>query len=669
MRVKKLIIFALLITLIVCVVAPSVATAASARKDIYVPAHGIYQLVSKDDDEDGKPESVVFTKNYFGAGGIPVTVQIYSSPEMDLSFWIGEDKANLTDEQRAARDTLVSLFNKIHDFVILVDDCANTMYDGETLGEYQSDVNKYNAAQTGETITIAKQTYEMLQIAQEMYIATDGAFNPAVYRLVDLWGFSSRIWSYFNFTQPYDRAVSPEYFFQNGYPLPNQKYIEAFSEPEFITFAPDAVQLNVSGTGDDVIYSVTKNVSAVTVDGVAFQQWLDLGGIAKGYAVDGIKSMLSELGLERYYVTAGSSSTAFGLEYDGGKSLLYTQNAFGQNEPLLGFEVGKCSVSTSGQYVRKYVTDGVEYAHIIDGATGAPAQTGLKAVTVVVPESEGLWAGRGDCLTTALTVMGRDKVVDFANGYLKEHNIQIVALYEPIDLDANKQILSNVKKEDVSYKGFNFDDFNWVLGEKDGVFVYDGNAKFGASVNPYTVLIIVLASLFGAGVIAIVVYHFVRGHKKALKNVQSARRDKPFKPADVGAYLVVALLVAVLFAVFFTGKEDHNWQTVQIVDIQNGEQLFLYNAVRNEYQINNDSINGWQINVESTSDGLKVTFRRNVNGEERFNVVQIDRGATPSVKMAESKCDHQECIRLFGAVTISGGTIVCSPNNLKVTTN
>lgn len=667
-RVKKLIIFALIITLVVCVVAPSVATAASARKDVYVPAHGIYQLVSMDSDGNGKPESVIFTKNYFGAGGIPVTVQIYSSPEMDLTFWIGEDKANLTEVQCAARDTLVSLFNRVHDFITLVDDCANTMYDGETFGEYQSDVNKYNAAENGTTIYVAKQTYEMLQIAQEMYLATDGAFNPAVYRLVDLWGFSSRIWSYFDYTQPYDREVTPEYFVQNGYPLPDQKYIEAFSNPEFTTFAPDKVQLNKTGE-DDAVYSVTKNVPAANVDGVAFQQWLDLGGIAKGYAVDGIKSMLSELGLERYYVTAGGSSTVYGLGYDGGTSLLQMENPFAQYAPLLGFEVGKCSVSTSGQYVRKYVTNGVEYAHIIDGTRGAPAQTGLKSVMVVVPENEELWASKGDCLTTALTVMGRDKAVEFANGYLKEHNIQIVAVYEPIDLNENKQILSNVKKEDISYKGYDFDNFNWVLNEKDDVFVYDGNAKFGATANPYTVLIIVLASLFGAGVIAIVVYHFVRGHKKALKNVQAARRDKPFKPADVGAYLMVALLVAVLFAVFFAGKEDHNWQTVQVVDIQNGEQLFLYNATRNEYQINDDSINGWDISMETTSDGLKVMFSRDVNGERRFNVIQVTRGTTPSVKMVESKCDHQECIRLFGTVTVSGGTIVCSPNNLKIITN
>ncbi|MCM1394982.1 MAG: FAD:protein FMN transferase [Corallococcus sp.] len=649
------------------------AAADSPRNDYYQPAHKNYMLLSKDNDGDGEPETVIFAKKYFGRSGIDVRVEIYSSPEMDLSFWIGEDSANLEPEHVATRDKLVLLFNHVHDYLTLVDNCANTTYDGVTkqyypLGTteyYQSDINKYNQASFGDTIDVSKQTYEMLQIAQEMYLVTDGKFNPAVYRLVDLWGFSSRLYTYGNYGLPYDRR-----FDENGYPLPDKKYKDAFSEPEFTTFAPDKVVLNKTGDGDNATYSVTKNVMPVTVDGVTYQQWLDLGGIAKGYAVDGIKEMLSEIGLERYYVTAGGSSTVFGWEYDGGNSVLYTENPFGQYAPLLGFEVGKCSVSTSGQYVRRYVTNGVEYAHIIDGVRGEPAQTGLKSVMVVVPESEGLWAGRGDCLTTALTVMGRDKAVEFINGYLKEHNIQVVAVYEPLDTGANKQILSNVDKDDISYKGYGFDDFNWVLKEQDGIFVYDGNAKFGATANPNTVIVIVLASLFGAAVVAIVVYHFVRGHKKSLQNVKSARRDKPFKPADVGAYLVVALLVAVLFAVFFAGGESENWQTVAVTDGINGEQLFLYNAVRNEYQINNNSINGWTIEVESVADGIKVTFSREIDGEKHFNVIGVTRGTTPSVKMLDSKCGRrQDCMHTFGEVTLSGGTIVCSPNNLKVTTS
>ena len=118
----------------------------------------------------------------------------------------------------------------------------------------------------------------------------DGAFNPAVYRLVDLWGFSSRIYSNGDFGLPYDRPVTAQQFAENGYPLPEQKYVTAFSQKDFVSFDEQAVEL----TQQDGKYYVTKNVSPVTVDGVEYQQWLDLGGIAKGYVVDGIKQLLQQ---------------------------------------------------------------------------------------------------------------------------------------------------------------------------------------------------------------------------------------------------------------------------------------------------------------------------------------------------------------------------------------
>ena len=665
---KKLLLVALLIILIVCVVAPSVATAASASTNKAILYCDGYVLYSSDMDGDGNPDTVRFVGEYFSPREpIPVIVEIYSSDEFTIDFWINGD--SLTAEQLATRATLLDTFATVHNFITLVDNCANTQYNGVTIGKVQSDVNKYNAAKYGDTIVIAKETYEMLQIAQEMYFVTDGAFNPAVYRLVDLWGFSSRIWPYQNYNQPYDGNR----YLNGARKLPDDKYVTAFSDADFTTFDQDKVILCKSGQGDEATYTVTKNVAPITVDGTSYDQWIDLGGIAKGYAVDSIKAMLDKMGIDRYFATAGSSSSAYGLEYDGQQTLFQTENPFAPGMPLLGFNVDKCLTSTSGLYIRKYVIEGVEYAHIIDGVTGYPAQTGLQSVSVVFPNDTENGAAKGDCLTTALTVMGRDGVVKFTNGYLKDNNIQIVAVYEPLNSTENKQILSNVNKDDIVYKGYGFDEFNWVLNKNDdGLFVYDGNATFGPTGNPYTVWIIVLSSVFGAGVIAIVVYHFVRGHKKALKNVQSARKEKPFKLADVGAYLVVVLLIVVLFAAFFTGKDDSekNWQSVAVVDSLNGEQLFLYNSKRNLYEVNKDNVNGWRVDVATTAKGLTVTFTRDVGDDQFVNVLQITRGSTPSVKMKESNCSyHQDCVKLFGEVTASNGWILCNPHNLKITTN
>lgn len=655
----------LIFVLTLCVVVPLSAQADTAtHTGQYTPSHGKYTLTTiVDNTTNNNPVGVAFSGYYFGASGIRVTVQLYSSPQLDLNFWIGD---NLSGSMLQTREMLVQFFDEVDRYIVSIDACANTQYDGTR--EDASDIYRYNNAKQGQTVEISAETFEMLQIAREMYNDTDGAFNPAVYRLVDLWGFSSRIYSYGNFGLPYDRVVTGEYFAEHGYPLPEQKYIDAFSDGKFTDYSENAVTL----TQQDGKYYVTKNVAPAVVDGVEYQQWLDLGGIAKGYAVDGIRQMLDQRNLERYYVDAGSSSSLYGLGYDGSEMTLNLTDPFDPSamflpKMLLGFYVGKSSVSSSGQYVRKYTTNGVEYSHIIDGLTGAPAQTGVKEVLVVIPQSEGLWAGKGDCLTTALTVMGRQKTVDFVNGYLKERNITIVVVYET--MDGGKQILSNLDKKDIVNKGENFDEFQWSLvKQEDGTFVYDANATFVTQQDVYKTLVIVLASLLGVGVVAVVVYHLVKGRKNALSNVQNARRDKPFKITDIVVYLAVVLVIVVLFAVFF-GEEKTSMQTVSVVDDQTGEQLFFCNVIRKEYKTNDGNSNGWKIEVNSLADGLEVTFSKEIDGETHFNKMKITYGTTPTVKMTDSLCGfHQDCVYAFGEVTTAGGAIVCSPNRLKILT-
>lgn len=629
-------------------------------------------------DSDGLPYGVGFYGYYFGTSGIAVSVEIYSQSQWNIDFFIGaedyvepsqRDEATtcLTEEQTAVKNKIVALFAEIDELLNNIDLCVNTQYDG-TDGKI-SDIYRYNAATKGDSVEISRETFEMLTIAREMYVQTDGAFNPAVYRLVDLWGFSSRIYSYGNFGLPYDREVSGEYFAENGYPLPDDEYVEAFSDVDFLDFSDSAVALR----SENGRYFADKNVSPVSVDGVEYDQWLDLGGIAKGYAVDEIKALLEQNDASCYYVDAGTSSSAYGLSGDCGENELLIADPFADYAQyiateLLGFQVGKCSVSTSGQYVRKYTTDGVEYSHIIDGATGKPAQTGIISVTVVVPESNGYWAGKSDCLTTALTVMGKEKAVEYINGYLKEQEITVVIVYETID--GKRQILSNIDESRITSKGANYETYSWGLKKNDdGNFEYVGAESDSDNIEKYKTVVIILGVALLAAVVALVVYMVVRGRKNIRQTLITARSDKPFKIADIGIYIAVLLLIAVLFEAFVVGGQtSEKWTTVQVVDMETGEQLFFFNRARDEYTFNEQNSSGWTAEISQTDSGLQVTLSRQIDGETHYNTFVISYGDN-SVGMTDALCGyHRDCVNSFGAVTNLGGVIVCSPNRLKIVT-
>ncbi|MCH5152617.1 MAG: FAD:protein FMN transferase [Clostridiales bacterium] len=631
-------------------------------------------------DGHGNVVGVRFSGYYFGESGIPVMADVYSSGKLAIDFSIGEDESKLSKEQIETRKDLVELFSDISQMIDRVDGYANTTYDGRTVGDYTyptSDVYRYNQAKHGDTMEISQDTYQMLSLAREMYDVTGGAFNPAVYRLVDLWGFSSRIYSQGNFGLKYDRVVTADEFFGNGYPLPDEKYIDAFSNPAFTDFSQKSVTLEQINDK----YYVTKNVAPAVVQGdngdELYEQWIDLGGIAKGYAVDIARQMIAnyrDYGIDCFNVDAGSSSMAFGWGYDGKETTLSMSNAFDPLSavfptPLFDVKVGKASISTSGQNIRQYTVDGVEYAHILDGVTGAPAQTGVRSVMVVVPEEAGeFWATKGDCLTTALTVMGRDRIVDFVNGYLQGKGIKIVVQYET--LDGRKQLLSNYSEGEVQGASDSYSEFGWALKQDgNGKFYYDANAKFDNPVDVYTVLLIVLGSVLGAAAIALVVYHFVRGKKRVVSNVQNAKKDKPFKVLDVMVYLIVVLLILVLFAVFVFDTDSTQLQIVNVIDDETGETLVVYNVTRGEYSVNDANSNGWTIQVENKDNGVEITLTREIKGEEHFNKMKIVRGRNPSVQMIDSICGfHKDCVRNFPSITRSGGAIVCSPNRLKIVT-
>ena len=668
---KKLFLTMLILSLVFVSFASIPASALSATQDVtsYQPHENGYTLYSMT-NEEGSPTGVSFYKSYFGSSGIAVSIQLYSDPNgFDLGFWIGGK--NLTDDQLETRNKVVEFFDFVDQTANGVDSVANTQYNGQN-GLPLSDIYRYNQATQGATLQIDYHTYKMLSIGREMYDITNHAFNPATYRLVDLWGFSSRIYSQGNFGLPYDRKVTAAEWGANGYPLPDQKYVTAFSNPRFTDFSQNAVTL----TEQDGNYYVTKNVAPAVVDGVSYDQWLDLGGIAKGYVVDLIKQQLSALGQTRYFVDAGSSSQTYGYNSRGESINMAIVDPFSEfanifPTSIVGFEIANRSVSSSGQYVRKYTTNGIEYAHIIDGSRGAPAQTGIKAITLTVPDDDGsgYWACKADCLSTAITVLGRDGLVEFCNSaFFANNNIEVLVMHETID--GRKQALSNMDQSKLVPLSDTWQQLSWNLSKVNGVWTYDGNAQLiELPKTNYTWLLVVFGVVVVALFAIVVAARYTTHKQKQSQNIPFVKKDKFFKPADIMVYIALLLVIVVLFSVFF-GQNDQAFQnikTVSIVDMGTNQVLFIYDVTRNEYQIADNC--PWNIQVVQNDDGIVVLFESQINGETRFNEVTITTGAEPTVKMTDSICGfHQDCVRNFGTMTTAGQSIVCSPNYLKVVT-
>ena len=211
---------------------------------------------------------------------------------------------------------------------------------------------------------IADETNELLHSALAISARTDGAFDPTVYPLVHLWGFTGG-------TQR----------------VPSQ----------------DELQAALSHVG-------IENVDAQ--DGFAELKngaQLDFGGIAKGYAAERCSSILQASGVEAALLTLGGNVQAVGTKPDGTPWAIGIADPAQPEQSLATLRfTGSLALVTSGGYQRYFEENGVRYHHILDPQTGMPAQSGLACVTVLAQSGT-----LADALSTALFVMGLDKATEF----------------------------------------------------------------------------------------------------------------------------------------------------------------------------------------------------------------------------------------------------------------
>ncbi len=232
-----------------------------------------------------------------------------------------------------------------------------------TRGSENSEIYKINHS---EETTVSEETAEILRTALEIGYDTDGAFDVSIASVMDLWGF----------------------------------YSQDFYVP-----------------ADDELAAALKRVdySRAELDGTTVKtpldMSLDLGGIAKGYTSDRIMELLSDNGVESAVISLGGNVQTLGNKPDGSEWNVGIIDPFDENEYIGGVKNADKAVITSGGYQRNFEEDGVTYHHIIDPATGYPANSGLSSVTII--SDNGIEA---DALSTALFVLGLEKASEYWRG-------------------------------------------------------------------------------------------------------------------------------------------------------------------------------------------------------------------------------------------------------------
>ncbi|MBF0142327.1 MAG: FAD:protein FMN transferase [Magnetococcales bacterium] len=229
----------------------------------------------------------------------------------------------------------------------------------------ESELSRINDAPRGQWLQASPELVDLLGRALEIQRLSGGAFHPGLLPLVRLWGFS--------------REPAPR-------------------EPP----SPESIDRwrRLADSGDGILIDAA--AGRVQLTNAAFG--LDLGAIAKGYAIDQAVAVLRREGVDNAIVSGGGDLRLIGAK--------------GREPWVIGLrhpreEGGVIRVSrlsgdrammTSGDYERFFMHAGVRFHHILDPATGYPSVSGVISVSVQATDST-----LGDALSTAIFVLGRER--------------------------------------------------------------------------------------------------------------------------------------------------------------------------------------------------------------------------------------------------------------------
>lgn len=161
---------------------------------------------------------------------------------------------------------------------------------------------------------------------------------------------------------------------------------------------------------------------------------LDPGGIGKGALTERAKRVLMEQGMRGGLIAAAGDIIVFGHRPDGERWRIGVQHPRRKDTLLATLDLTDTAVSTSGDYERFFMQDGVRYHHILDPDTLTPARTS-RSVTVISADG-----ARADALATGAFVMGPKRGLDL----LHAQNLQGIIIDNQGGLHASPALKQKV---------------------------------------------------------------------------------------------------------------------------------------------------------------------------------------------------------------------------------
>lgn len=239
----------------------------------------------------------------------------------------------------------------------------------------ESEIYALNNA-NGSPVVVSDETVSVVKDALEMAEKSDGAFNPCLYPVSSVWGFTTK-----KYRIPSDEEIN-----------------DLLKLTDF-----RKVEIN----GNEICLEPGMK--------------LDLGAIGKGFAGDEAIKILKKYGIESALLDLGGNIQTIGKKPDGSLWTVGIRNPWGEGA-VASLKLNNEVAITSGGYVRFFIgEDGKKYIHIFDGKTGRPVETDIASATIICEKGT-----YGDALSTTNYVLGKEKACEF---WKQNKDFQMILLY------------------------------------------------------------------------------------------------------------------------------------------------------------------------------------------------------------------------------------------------